>query len=77
MSVQITKEDREVCIRIHDASWYSKINDLDYQMRQQDFWDHESTQYSLDALFLVLTITSLISLPITSAITIGNGMTMI
>ena len=49
MSVQITKEDREVCIRIHDAAWASKIHDLDYEMRQQDFWNHESTQYSLDA----------------------------
>lgn len=49
MSVQITKEDREVCIRIHDAAWAGKIHDLDHEMRQQDFWDHENTQYSLDA----------------------------
>lgn len=50
MSVQITKEDREVCIRIHDASWAGKIHDLDREMRQQNFWKHETTDCSLDGV---------------------------
>ena len=38
MSVQITKEDREVCIRIHDASWADKINNLDEELNKAGAW---------------------------------------
>lgn len=50
MSVQITTEAREICVRIHDAAWAGKIHDLDHEMRQQDFWKHENTACSLNGV---------------------------